>query len=38
LTPEINGVRAIPNFIFFLLCLYFGFFAEPNGSAGQARP
>src|SRR5262245_66013851 len=25
-TPEISGARSIPHFIFFLLCLYFGFF------------
>ena len=25
-TPEISGVRSIPHFIFFLLCLYYGFF------------
>jgi hypothetical protein len=24
-TPEISGLRSIPAFIFFLLCLYFGF-------------
>ena len=28
LTPEISGVRSIPHFIFFLLCLYFGFFSS----------
>jgi hypothetical protein len=35
LTPEINGLRAVPNFIFFLLCLYFGFFAKPKESPTQ---
>jgi hypothetical protein len=38
LTPEINGWRAIPNFMFFLLCLYFGFFAKPKGAPVQTRP
>jgi hypothetical protein len=31
LTPEVNGLRSIPHFSFFLLCLYFGFFAKPKG-------
>ena len=31
-TPEISGLRSIPHFIFFLLCLYFGFFSKPKGS------
>jgi len=35
-TPEINGVRSIPHFIFFLLCLYFGFFSKPKGSPSTA--
>jgi hypothetical protein len=35
LTPEINGMRSIPHFIFFLLCLYFGFFSKPKGSASR---
>lgn len=26
ITPEISAVRSIPHFIFFVLCLYFGFF------------
>jgi hypothetical protein len=30
LTPEISGVRSIPHFIFFLLCLYFGFCSKPK--------
>jgi hypothetical protein len=25
LTPQVSGLRAIPHFIFFLLCFYFGF-------------
>ena len=29
-TPEVNGLRAIPHTIFFLLCLYFGFFWKPK--------
>src|SRR5262245_28543994 len=35
-TPEISGARSIPNFIFFLLCLYFGFFLRPKGSSSSA--
>jgi len=31
-TPEISGLRAIPHFIFFLLCLYFGFIKKPKDS------
>jgi hypothetical protein len=30
LTPETSGARSIPHFIFFLLCLYFGFFSKPK--------
>jgi hypothetical protein len=29
-TPEISGLRSIPHFIFFSLCLYFGFIAKPK--------
>jgi hypothetical protein len=36
-TPEISGARSIPNFIFFLLCLYFGFFSNPQGSTTQSN-
>jgi hypothetical protein len=32
LTPEINGWRSIPHFIFFGICLYFGFIKKPKGS------
>ena len=35
-TPEISGVRSIPHFIFFVLCLYFGFFSKPKGSSSKA--
>jgi hypothetical protein len=35
-TPEISGVRSIPHFIFFVLCLYFGFFSKPKGSSSTA--
>ena len=35
-TPAISGLRSIPHFIFFLLCLYFGFFAKPKGSPSSA--
>ena len=34
-TPEISGVRSIPHFFFFLLCLYFGFFSKPKGSSSS---
>jgi hypothetical protein len=36
LTPEISGARSIAHFIFFLLCLYFGFFWKPKGSPSSA--
>jgi hypothetical protein len=29
LTPEVNGLRSIPNFVFFCICLYFGFIKKP---------
>jgi hypothetical protein len=32
LTPEISGLRSIPHFIFFMLCLYFGFIKKPKRS------
>ena len=32
LTPETSGLRAIPHFIFFLLCLYFGFIKKAKAS------
>jgi len=32
-TPEISGARSIPHFIFFLLCMYFGFFSKPKRSS-----
>src|SRR6516162_870173 len=35
-TPEISGARSIPHFIFFLLCLYFGFFWKLQGSSSSA--
>src|SRR5262245_56521321 len=35
-TAEISGVRSIPHFIFFLICLYFGFFSRPKGSSSSA--
>src|SRR5215510_11924322 len=35
-TPEISGARSILHFIFFLLCLYFGFFSKPKGSSSSA--
>lgn len=28
-SPELSGLRSIPAFIFFLLCLYFGFIKKP---------
>jgi hypothetical protein len=30
-TLKISGLRSILHFIFFLLCLYFGFITEPKG-------
>ena len=36
-TPESSGARSIPHFIFFLLCLYFGFFSKPKRQASDAR-
>jgi hypothetical protein len=36
-TPEFNGARSIPHFIFFLLCLYFGFFSKPKGWLSSAE-
>src|SRR5215475_7170014 len=35
-TPEISGGRSILHFIFFLLCLYFGYFSKPKGSSSSA--
>ena len=35
-TPEVSGVRSIPHFIFFVLCLYFGFFSKRKGSSSTA--
>src|SRR5215475_9066268 len=32
-TPEISAVRSILYFIFFVLCLYFGFFSKTKGSS-----
>jgi hypothetical protein len=29
-TPQINGQRAVVHFIFFLLCLHFGFISKPK--------
>jgi hypothetical protein len=29
LTPEVSGLRSIPHFIFFWICLYFGFIRKP---------
>ena len=35
-TPEISGARSILHFIFFRLCLYFGYFSKPKGSSSSA--
>jgi hypothetical protein len=35
-TPEISGARSIAHFIFFLLCLYFGFFSKAKGSSSSS--
>jgi hypothetical protein len=32
-TPEASGVRSFLHFIFFLLCIYFGFLTKPRGLA-----
>src|SRR5215831_32170 len=37
-TPEISGARSIIHFIFFLLCLYFGYFAKPKGAKTASSP
>jgi hypothetical protein len=37
-TPEISGARSIIHFIFFLLCLYFGYFAKPKGAKNSSSP
>jgi hypothetical protein len=31
-TPEISAARSVPHFIFFVLCLYFGYFWKPKGA------
>jgi len=36
-TPEISGWRCIPHFVFFLLCLYFGFISKPKERLGSRR-
>jgi hypothetical protein len=36
-TPEISGARSFLHFIFFLICLYFGFFSNPKGSSTSAE-
>jgi hypothetical protein len=33
LTPEISRWRCIPHFIFFWLCLYYGFIKKPKESS-----
>ena len=35
-TPEISGGRSVLHLIFFLLCLYFGYFSKPKGSSSSA--
>lgn len=35
-TPESSGRRSVAHFIFFMLCLYFGFFSKPKGSPSSA--
>jgi hypothetical protein len=35
-TPEISRWRCIPHFIFFLLCLYYGFIKTPKGSSSNS--
>ncbi len=36
-TPKISGLRSIPHFIFFLLCLYFGFITSPTPAHSSIR-
>src|SRR5262249_32303880 len=36
-TPEISGARSFLHLIFFLLCLYFGFFSKPKGPLSSAE-
>jgi hypothetical protein len=35
-TPQISGARSFLHFIFFLICLYFGFFSRPKGPSSSA--
>jgi hypothetical protein len=37
-TPEVSGLRCIPHFIFFCLCLYFGFISKPKTSRSSGPP
>jgi hypothetical protein len=37
-TPEVSGLRCIPHFIFFFLCLYFGFISKPKTSRSSGPP
>jgi hypothetical protein len=32
-TPEVSGLRSIPHFIFYGLCLYFGFLKKSKDSS-----
>ena len=37
-TPEISGVRSIPHFIFFFVCLYYGFIRRPKAPPSASGP
>jgi len=37
-TPEISGLRSIPHFLLFLLCMHFGFFAKPRAPSARPAP
>jgi hypothetical protein len=38
LTPEISGLRSIFHFIFFSICLYFGFIRKSPSPTRKAQP
>lgn len=35
-TPELSGVRSSIHFVFFLICLYFGFLRKPSAKQPTA--
>jgi hypothetical protein len=34
--PDVSGARSIPHFVFFLICLYFGFFWKQDRATSTA--